>query len=187
MAGCENARHDGAVSQLVRPTAAVMSSFLEAMDEFVAEGAHESQTTGWIARYGDTWRTRAGFQAFVDTVNAEEVDESVLPEAWVLTSTRWWVDGDRYLGRIAVRHRLNEFLREVGGHIGYDVRPSARRQGHATGMLRAVLPHAHELGIDPALVTCDDDNLASVRVIEACGGVLEDVRGIKRGYWVPTA
>ena len=139
-----------------------------------------------IARHGDTWGTREGFRVFVDTVNAEEVDESVLPEHWVLTSTRWWVEGERYLGRIAVRHRLNVFLREVGGHIGYDVRPSARRQGHATGMLQAVLPHTHALGIDPALVTCDDDNLASVKVIEACGGVLEDVRGRKRRYWVPT-
>ena len=46
---------------------------------------------------------------------------------WVLTSTRWWVEGEQYLGRIAVRHELNDFLREVGGHIGYDVRPSARR------------------------------------------------------------
>ena len=41
-------------------------------------------------------------------------------------------------------------------------------------------------GIDPALVTCDDDNVGSVRVIEAAGGVLEDVRGVKRRYWVPT-
>ena len=173
--------------ELVLPTTSVRQSFLEAMDEFVAEGAHDSQTVGWIAKYGASWRTPEGFAAFVDRVNAEEADESVLPERWVLTSTRWWVDGDRYLGRIAVRHRLNAFLRDVGGHIGYDVRPSARRQGHASAMLRAVLPHAHGLGIDPALVTCDDDNVASVRVIEACGGVLEDVRGVKRRYWVPTA
>lgn len=173
--------------ELVRPTTALMPSFLEAMDEFVAEGARDTQSVGWIAKYGDSWRTPDGFAAFVDRVNAEEVDERVLPDGWVLTSTRWWVDRDRYLGRIAVRHRLNDFLREVGGHIGYDVRPTARRQGHATAMLAAVLPLAHGLGIDPALVTCDDDNVASLRVIEACGGVLEDVRGVKRRYWVPTA
>jgi len=178
---------DGGVLELLRPTVTVMTSFLEAMDEFAAEGVRDSQTAGWIATYGDTWRTPAGFRVFVDRVNAEEVDERVLPERWVLTSTRWWVDGDRYLGRIAVRHRLNDFLREVGGHVGYDVRPGARRQGHATAMLRAVLPHAHRLDIDPALVTCDVDNLASVRVIEASGGLLEDVRGGKRRYWVPTS
>jgi len=175
------------VPELVRPTVTVMDSFLAAMAEVVAEDAAPSQTTGWIAEHGDTWHTPEGFRAFVDLVNAQEVDESVLPDGWVLTSTRWWVDGDQYLGRIAVRHHLNDFLREVGGHIGYDVRPSARRQGHATAMLRAVLPHAHDLGIDPALVTCDVDNVPSIRVIESAGGRLEDVREGKRRYWVPTS
>lgn len=174
------------MSVLIAPTVEVMTSFLEAMDEFVAEGVSDSQTAGWIATFGDTWRTPEGFGAFVRQVRAEEVDETVLPERWMLTSTRWWVDGDRYLGRIAVRHRLNDFLRDVGGHIGYDVRPTARRQGHATAMLRAVLPHARTLGIDSALVTCDSDNTASIRVIEASGGVLEDQRRNKLRYWVPT-
>ena len=54
-------------------------------------------------------------------------------------------------------------------------------------MLRAVLPHAHALGIESALLTCDEDNVASAKVIEAAGGVLEDRRGIKLRYWVPTA
>ncbi|PVG83430.1 GNAT family N-acetyltransferase [Nocardioides gansuensis] len=173
--------------QLVSPTVAVMQSFLGAMDEAWREGADNTQTAGWIARYGATWHTLEGFADFVAQLHAEESDPSVLPHGWVLTSTRWWVEGDEYLGRIAVRHVLSDFLREVGGHIGYDVRPSARRRGHATAMLRAVLPYAHELGIDPALVTCDDDNVPSIRVIEACGGVLEDVRGRKRRYWVPTS
>ncbi|HYN65972.1 MAG TPA: hypothetical protein VES93_03725 [Ornithinibacter sp.] len=40
--------------------------------------------------------------------------------------------------------------------------------------------------LDPALVTCDVDNVGSAKVIEANGGVLEDVRGDKKRYWVPT-
>src|SRR5690242_3199976 len=83
----------------------------------------------------------------------------------------WWVDGDEYLGRIAIRHRLTAQLRASGGHIGYDVRPSARRRGHATAMLRAALPVARALGVDSALVTCDAGNVASRRVIERNGGV----------------
>ncbi|HEY7926376.1 MAG TPA: GNAT family N-acetyltransferase [Candidatus Dormibacteraeota bacterium] len=81
----------------------------------------------------------------------------------------------------------NERLREVGGHIGYGVRRSARRRGHATAMLRGVLPKAFALGIHPALVTCRTDNLASRRVIEHNGGVLEDERRGELRYWVPTA
>jgi predicted acetyltransferase len=98
----------------------------------------------------------------------------------------WWVHDEEYLGRIAGRHRLAPHLREVGGHFGYDVRPSARRRGHATAMLRAALPIARRLGIEPALVTCDVDNIASRKVIERNGGVLEDQRGDKLRFWVPT-
>jgi predicted acetyltransferase len=96
------------------------------------------------------------------------------------------VDGPDYLGRIALRHQLTDRLRETGGHVGYDVRRTARRQGHATAMLRAVLPLARGIGIDPVLVTCDVDNLASRRVIEVNGGVLEDERSGKLRFWVPT-
>jgi predicted acetyltransferase len=103
----------------------------------------------------------------------------------------WWVDGpegaEEYVGRMSIRHRLNDGLLELGGHIGYDVRRSRRRRGHATAMLREALPVARRLGIGKALVTCDSDNVASRRVIEANGGVLEDQRGDKLRFWVPTA
>ncbi len=78
-------------------------------------------------------------------------------------------------------------MREIGGHIGHDIRPSARRRGHATAMLAAALPVARSLGINPALLTCDENNIASRRVIEANGGVLEDVRGGQLRYWAPTS
>jgi predicted acetyltransferase len=75
----------------------------------------------------------------------------------------------------------------MGGHIGYDVRPSARRRGHATEMLRQALRVANELGIDPALITCDVDNVGSRTVIERNGGVLEDERNGKLRFWAPTS
>ena len=99
----------------------------------------------------------------------------------------WWVDGDAFLGRLSIRHRLTPLLLEVGGHIGYDVRPSARRLGHATAMLGAALPVASALAIDPALLTCDVTNVASRKVIERNGGRLEDERAGKLRFWVPTA
>lgn len=95
------------------------------------------------------------------------------------------------VGRVSVRHRLTDSLARVGGHIGYGVRPAYRRRRYATALLRAGLALAREHGIDPALVTCDDDNLGSATVIERCGGVLENVMDVadgspKRRYWVPT-
>jgi predicted acetyltransferase len=67
------------------------------------------------------------------------------------------------------------------------VRPSRRRQGHARRALALGVRRAGELGIERVLVTCDDDNAGSRRTIERCGGVLEDVRGDKRRYWITTS
>ena len=173
--------------ELVLPTASVRESFLEAMEEFVAEGAENSQTAAWIEHNAPGWQDPEVFETFCEAVRADALEETPRPLAHVPCTTLWWVDGDDYLGRIAIRHRLTAFLLEVGGHIGYDVRPTRRREGHATEMLRRSLPWARDLGIDPALVTCDDDNVGSIRVIENAGGELEDVRGAKRRYWVPTS
>lgn len=104
-----------------------------------------------------------------------------MPNTWY-----WYVDGDTYLGRIQIRHRLTQWLLDYGGHIGYGVRPGARRRGHATAMLRDVLPYARELGLDPVLVTCDATNIASRKVIEAGGGEFEDERDGKLRYWIRT-
>lgn len=100
-------------------------------------------------------------------------------------SDYWWItDGPDVVGFLAIRHRLNDFLLEEGGHIGYSVRPSRRRQGHASRALGLALVRARELGLDRALVTCDEDNVGSARTIESQGGVLEDVRHGKRRYWI---
>ncbi len=172
--------------QLVLPTTSVRDSFLAAMDEFVAEGAEFSQTAAWIEHNAPGWKAPDAFAVFVDAVRADALPETPRLEWHVPCTTLWWVDGEDYLGRLAIRHELTDFLLEVGGHIGYDVRPTRRREGHATEMLKQSLTWASDLGIDPALVTCDDDNTGSIRVIEAAGGELEDVRGTKRRYWVPT-
>ena len=136
--------------------------------------------------FGSSWKTEEGFRHYLDHLAADASESTPRASYLVPSTTYWWIDAATYLGRISIRHRLTPRLLEVGGHIGYDVRPSARRRGHATAMLAAVLPHAKELGIDPALVTCDTDNIGSRKVIEANGGVFEDERSGKLRYWVPT-
>lgn len=93
------------------------------------------------------------------------------------------------VGRVSIRHGLTPFLLEVGGHVGYAVAPEFRGRGHATEILRQSVRRLVALGVDRVLVTCDDDNEASARTIERCGGVLEDVRPVeggppKRRYWI---
>ncbi|NUR93235.1 MAG: GNAT family N-acetyltransferase, partial [Nonomuraea sp.] len=104
----------------------------------------------------------------------------------VPSTTLWWAYGEQFLGRLAIRHRLTPQLEQLGGHIGYDVRPTARRRGHATAMLAAALPIARSLGITRALVMCDLTNEPSRRIIEKSGGRLIDVTERKRRYWVDT-
>ena len=99
--------------------------------------------------------------------------------------------GERIVGRVSLRHALNPFLERVGGHIGYVVVPEFRRRGYATEILRQALRIAgHDFGIRRVLVTCDDDNVGSIKTIEKNGGVLEnvvdgpDLGTPKRRYWI---
>lgn len=127
------------------------------------------------------------WRAYVEDLNAGARDDHPRASGRVPMTTLWYVEEGRVLGRVAIRHSLTQWLTDVGGHIGYDVRPSARRRGHASAMLAASLPVARGLGIDPALVTCLEENVASRRVIERCAGVLEDRREGHLRYWVTTS
>ena len=98
------------------------------------------------------------------------------------------VDG-AIVGRVSLRYALDEFLAHEGGHIGYCVLPEQRRRGYATEMLQQSVVRMRSEGVGRILVTCDDDNVASARVIERGGGTFESVvegrGGIpKRRYWI---
>lgn len=168
--------------ELVRPTSLLVRQWWELVDEFGAAPIHGS---AYRADERADLERPGGLEAWVDLLASYEAPGSPLPEGWVPASYRWILDDDRLVGTITVRHRLTEALLVVGGHIGYAVRPGARRRGVATAALRLALVLAGRLGIDPVLITCEDDNVASARTIEVCGGVLEDVRGTSRRYWVP--
>ncbi|MDX2971547.1 GNAT family N-acetyltransferase [Kribbella solani] len=175
---------------LVVPTVAVHRSFLAAWDELAPEEVHWLGPKS-IAGDDELWsRERAAdpaeFHQLVEAIKGEAEPATVLPPGIVHQTVLWFVDGVEFLGRLSIRHYLTPPLLELAGHIGYFVRPSARRQGHATRMLAQSLPIAAALGIEPALVTCDVDNVGSHKVIEAAGGELEDERHGKLRFWVPT-
>lgn len=177
------------------PDPAFHESWLAATDEFLAEGRARFAEVAMppddcFGGWDWTRETMADPQAFAQMC-AERVAQadadSPRPCGWVPHTTLWMIERDEFVGSLSIRHVLTPDLREVGGHIGYSVRPSARGRGIATAALGLSLPVAAELGIDPVLVTCDDDNLASATVIESNRGVLEDVRGAKRRYWIAIA
>jgi predicted acetyltransferase len=152
------------------PTAAVRDSFTGATRDLRDEG--------WLPEF-PVEEVAADFDGYVRRVTGEK-------EAWgVPISTFWYLDGPDYLGTVIIRHRLTPELTRHGGHIGYHVAPRRRRQGHATAMLAAAVAYCRQpLGLDRVLVTCDLANTASRRVIEANGGVLENVLDGECRYWI---
>lgn len=176
------------MAELIAPTVRLHRSFLAAMTEFAAEGrAGDGTLLGYeLDRFSSRWEHPEGFAEYVRWVLDQSAEDTARLPGFVPATTLWWVEASEYLGRVNIRHRLTADLFERGGHIGYDVRASARRRGHATRMLHDALRVAHRLGIDPALVTCDETNFASRKVIEHNGGTLEDQRGAKLRFWVPT-
>ncbi|WP_435199921.1 GNAT family N-acetyltransferase [Janibacter sp. GS2] len=184
------------MSQIVRPDARYQHSYLAATDEFADEHrdgdgdlAQEADPTTGFAGFAFT---RAGledpqeFRRFVRSRRAEELPETPRPSGRVPCTFLWVVEGEEYLGSVAFRHELTDVLLERGGHIGYSIRPSARRQGHASTALRQTLELAAEMGHERVLITCAEDNAASRAIIEGAGGEHEDSRGGERRYWVPT-
>ena len=111
-----------------------------------------------------------------------------LPTGFVPASTYWLVQGEDIVAHLNIRHELTPLLRRVGGHIGYAVRPSMWRMGYGTKALEMALPVARQIGLNRVLVTCDHDNVASQKIIEANGGIYEgstsEVHDIKLRYWI---
>ena len=83
-------------------------------------------------------------------------------------------DRNRLLGAVNIRHYLNDALLRDGGHIGDGVRPSERRKGYGTELVRLALIECRKLGIDRVLMVCDKDNVGSAKTIRKNGGVLEN-------------
>jgi predicted acetyltransferase len=122
-------------------------------------------------------------QMVEDHRRGRSLDPGWVESTWLLAE----VDGV-VVGRSSIRFELNDSLLIKGGHIGYAVRPSYRRRGHATEVLRQSLIVARSVGVDRVLVTCDDSNVGSRKVIEANGGVLASIAEVDgvalRRYWI---
>jgi predicted acetyltransferase len=164
--------------RLVRPSERYRETFLRGLGEFRVEGL-----PWWTG--GDFGSIEQDFGAFV---KKKREDSRRRSDGFVPALHLWAIVDGRFAGRISIRPELTPALRLEGGHIGYDTVPSSRGRGIATEMLRKALPIARKLGLSEVLLTCNDTNSASIRVIEANGGVLvatkslEPNRPLKRHY-----
>ena len=158
-------------------------SFLEALSEFDTNG----RSIDLLKLDAESLKNN-----FADHVQ-KLIDQSKgknLPSGWVPHTTYWIIDDDEFIGVIDLRHELIPALEKYGGHIGYAIRPTKRNQGYGTKALRMLLPLAAQIGIKKLLITCDTDNIASVKIIELNGGILQDeIQNEGRGmltcrYWL---
>ena len=166
--------------ELVVPTVALEAAWREAHAEW-GPGAHED---GFGLDPSADTDSAEGFAAWVSGL----VQAAGSPTATSRCTYRWIVEDGSVLGGIALGHQLDAFRLHARGQVGFGLRPSARGRGVATWALRQMLDHARDVGLDRVLLLCAEDNAASARTIERCGGVLEDVRttdlGRARRYWI---
>lgn len=154
-------------------------------DEEVARAAHEAMKADafpFLLDYAPNESWARYLERRQANSRGEQLPSHFVPSTFLAAT----VEGT-LVGRISIRHELNNWLAAYGGHIGYAVIPGMRRRGYGTEILRQGLVVARALGIDEVLVTCDIDNAASAGVIEACGGVFESIASgdgaPKRRYW----
>lgn len=157
--------------KLVLPSVEYKESFIEAVKEFQADQdyTHRNQ---WYRKQSIP-ELEADFEVFVERELSHARGEN-LREGYVPYSTFWLVGNGEFIGQVNIRHKLNDHLLKIGGHIGYDIRPSKRGKGYGTKMLELALIEAKKLGIDKVLITTDIRNIASRKIIENNGGILEN-------------
>lgn len=164
--------------KLVHPSKKFETSWQAARFEFeIAQAAH-LQNTG-VNHLDGFLRSGRNFN-----------NERQVPIDWVPSTDFWLVNKNRFLGFVNIRHRLNKELEAYGGHIGYAIRPSARRQGFGTQLLAVALDNAREMGLRKVLLTCHEGNVASQKIIERNGGQFQDKQASKFAkltvlrYWI---
>lgn len=170
---------------LARPTLDLFDSWAAAVTEF---GGVHIDGAGLVAPAS---AERAACAEFVAHAELYADLSATIAEDRVHCDFFWITDDDEVVGFIAFRRELNDWLRQFGGHIGYSVRPSRRRERIAKTALALVLDYAREQGYDRVMLTCDDDNPGSFRTIEGAGGELQGVVDATeaghpklRQYWI---
>ena len=161
--------------ELRRPKLEDKEKILEMLADFEAAGSRQDGFFGGVDFVYEDW---------LETIQLAEAGLG-LPQGFVpyIQLISFAADGQA-VGFLNLRLRLNDYLLQEGGHIGYSIRPAARGKGLAKEQLRQGLQVAKSKNIKRILVTCDCDNVASRSVILANGGALEDIRGGKERYWI---
>jgi len=170
--------------ELIELSAPYQDSFLTGLRELQADGQ---------LLYYNIASISADFGAFVQSLQHNK-DRTKIPANRVPDVDYWLYENDSILlGHLSLRYKLNAYMLQLGGHIGYQICPSQRRQGYGKIILQLGLEKARAIGLQRVLVTCDENNLGSKKIIEANGGQLENAILLegnsirKLRYWIDIA
>jgi predicted acetyltransferase len=174
-------------AELIAPSLRHGRSYVAALREGFRRGAQDRVSERRIRQI------EADFAGYIEAIT-DQTGSIRLPTGEIVPkvpfSVLWLVEGDEFIGEASIRHELNAHLLNEGGHVGYGIRPSRQRQGYGRLILTLALEECRRLGLDRVLLTCEERNLASARIIEANCGALENViadpagRGTLRRYWI---
>lgn len=177
---------DHPTAQLVTPNEKYMASFIEAQNEFLAEPKRI------LSDHADFFPEKESVEQFINRITGYAQGLNLPQEDWVPETILWLIEDDTFIGKISIRHRLTEYLRQFGGNIGYEIRPAKRKMGYGSLILKLGLIEAKKLGISDVLITCNATNMGSKRIIEKNGGeflgelFLESESQLKRRYSIKT-
>ena len=166
---------------LVKPDLSYADEIIKYKEESLAESLIINGSAG-LDRF-------SSIEVWLEELKKRSCEDTV-PKGLVPSSTYLAVrEKDNYIvGMIDIRHYLNEYLTQAGGHIGYGVRKTERNKGYAKQMLKLALEKCKELKIKKVLITCDEDNIASEKVILSANAKLEDIRNVdgenKKRFWI---
>lgn len=132
--------------------------------------AYEGESLAWFTF---VWKPGVPFADHLERLGKNKLGVELLEGRVPNTMLYAFVDS-KIVGRVSIRHELNEYLRRRGGHIGYSVAPKFRRLGYATEIFKQSLPFCRAVGLTKIMITCDDENTPSWRLLETCGARLEE-------------
>lgn len=167
--------------KLVLPTPEYKEKIMDYKREFIENGDSIDGSAG--LKNADTFEE--WYSALCDNLKEETVREGLVPSTTYMAIS---IEDGRLIGMIDIRHRLNDFLLNYGGNIGYSIRKSERQKGYATEMLGLALKECKRMNIKRVLITCNKDNIASAKTMINNGAKLENEipegNRITQRYWI---
>ncbi|QQS59282.1 GNAT family N-acetyltransferase [Candidatus Peregrinibacteria bacterium] len=164
--------------QLLKPTKKYAESWWQAIQEFEAED---------IGGFWNIPDKPTNIDEYIQRTKDHSQGKN-MPDWFVPGTTYWLIDNDKFVGHVNIRHELNDKLKKEGGNIGYAIRPTERQKGYGSKILELAIQKAKKIGLQKVLITCNDENIASAKIIEKNGGKLQDKNIVDeklvRRYWL---